>query len=316
MRSRAVVARWWWSFWPASSRQRLEDLLPTYQRDLAFMVQIEGKSGPPPAWAAEADALLEGAKRAAREYDTEKGWRHFFAAQRLELYGLREAGPEAFRTRADSLRAEGLQKLRSWRRKRVEDLFGALPAPEKPDTPVSDAEFAVARETALLLHEHFSNEALKQRATKSQTWMLVAIAVSALVIWLRVAGPGVLVTGTAVTHWGDPRLLASVLLFGLMGAAFSALISLASQSAAQTIPEQVFTYRITLARQAVGLLSALAVYVLVASEFLQIGKLPVTPALVLLAAFGAGFSERLVVRALERLTASGDGAKSPVPQGK
>jgi p-aminobenzoyl-glutamate transporter AbgT len=101
-----------------------------------------------------------------------------------------------------------------------------------------------------------------------------------------------------------------------MGAAFSALISLASQSAAQTIPEQVFTYRITLARQAVGLLSALAVYVLVASEFLQIGKLPVTPALVLLAAFGAGFSERLVVRALERLTASGDGAKSPVPQGK
>jgi len=312
----SVLKRWWRNLWPTSSRQRLEDVLATYRRDLAFIVRTGARAGPPPAWATEAEQFLEDAQQAVLGHNAERGWRQLHAAQRLELHGLREQGCEAFRARASSIRAEALQKLRSWRRKRVEELFGALPPREQLGDTVGEAEFAAVQETALLLHEHFGNEALKQRAAKSQTWVLVGIAVSALCAWLWVAGPAILVARSETSLWGDPRLLAAVLLFGLMGAAFSGLMSLASQSAAQTIPELVFTYRITLARQAVALLSALAVYVLVASEFLQIGKLPVTPALLLLAAFGAGFSERLVVRALERLAGPGVGGKSSVPDEK
>jgi hypothetical protein len=205
-----------------------------------------------------------------------------------------------------------VQKFRSWRRKRVEDLFGALPSLGTQPTPaVSPAELAAATESALLLHEHFSNEALKQGSAQAQTRLVVGLALGAILLWLRLAGPRVLQplgSGERLA-WDDPALLGSALAFGLMGASFSALTSLTGQASAPTIPEQVFTYRITLARQAVGVLSALVVVFLLASDFLQIGRLPVTPSVVLLAAFAAGFSERLVVRALERFAGAADGSK-------
>jgi len=304
--------RWWRRLWPVSSAQRLNDILPTYRRDLAFLIQSTTTPGGEPAWATEAETLLDLAEQAVRERNPERGWRHFHAAQRLELHGLRDLGPEAFRARARSIHAEAMQKLRSWRRKQVEELFGALPSPGTQPTPaVSPAELAAANESALLLHEHFSNEALKQGSAQAQTRVVVGLALGAILLWLRLAGPRVLQplgSGERLA-WDDPALLGSALAFGLMGASFSALTSLTGQASGQTIPEQVFTYRITLARQAVGVLSALVVVVLLASGFLQIGQLSKTPALVLLAAFAAGFSERLVVRALERFAAAVDGSK-------
>jgi hypothetical protein len=306
------LGRWWRRLWPVSSAQRLNDILPTYRRDLAFLIQSTTTPGGKPAWASEAEQLLDLAEQAVRDRNPERGWRHFHAAQRLELHGLRALGPEAFRARAQSIRAEALQKLRSWRRKQVEELFGALPAPGTPPAPVSPAELAAASESALLLHEHFSNEAMKQGAAQAQTRVVVGLALGAILLWLRLAGPRVFKPLAAAEQltWDDPGLLGSALAFGLMGASFSALTSLAGQSSSpQTIPEQVFTYRITLARQAVGVLSALVVVVLLASDFLQIRQLPMTPSLVLLAAFAAGFSERLVVRALERFAGAADGSK-------
>lgn len=300
----SALTRQWRHLWPASSRQRLEDMLPSYRRDLTFLIESTSGRASPPAWAVGAEKLLDEAEKAVREHNPERGWRHFLAAQRLELHGLREIGPEAFRGRALTLRAEALQKLSSWRRKRVEELFSSLPPHNKlPTGRVSAAEFVAALEAALILHEHFGNEALKQRSARSQTRVLVGLALAAVLFWLHLVGPKVLVTPLTADEqlpWDDAPLLVSVLLFGLMGAAFSALISLTGQAQAQTIPEQVFTYRITMARQAVGVLSALIVYILLASEFLKVGKLTVTPPLVLLAAFASGFSERLVVRALER----------------
>lgn len=73
---------------------------------------------------------------------------------------------------------------------------------------------------------------------------------------------------------------------------------------------QAVTYRITLARQVVGIVSALAIYALLTTGFIRIGKFEPTVALVLLGAFAAGFSERLVLRALERFSAAAAGGKA------
>jgi hypothetical protein len=300
--------RWWRGLWPVSSAQRLSDILPAYRRDLAFLIQATTPPSGKPAWASEAETLLDLAEQALGDRNPERAWRHFHAAQRLELRGLRDLGPEAFRARAQTIHAEALQKLRTWRRKQVADLFGALPA---PGPEVSGAELAAASESALLLHEHFSNEGLKRRSAEAQTRVVVGLALGAILLWLLLAGPRLFALAAgAGPAWDDPALLGSALAFGLMGASFSALTSLAGQASAQTVPEQVFTYRITLARQAVGVLSAQVVVLLLASNFLQIGQLSVTPSLVLLAAFAAGFSERLVVRALERFAGAADGSRA------
>ena len=315
----ASLVRQWRRLWPVSALQRLEDLIPAYRHDLMMLIDSTSKDGDEPQWASKARESLHDAEVAVRERNPEKGWRHFLTAQRLELYGLRDLKPEAFRARAFTLRAEALQKLTSWRRRRVEELFSALPSSAQRSTDkVLDTEFFAASETALILHEHFANEALKARSARSQTRTLIALALAAALGWVWLSGPAVLrisAPNGGALPWDNRDLLASVLLFGLMGAAFSALVSL-GRVQTQTIPEQVFTYRITFARQAVGVLSALAVYVLLASELVTVGKLAVTPALVLAAAFASGFSERLVVRALERFAGTVEGTRTERPKGR
>jgi hypothetical protein len=293
------------TFFPASSLDRLADTLPTYRRELDFL--IHSTNATQHRWAVDAKALLEDAEHAVSDRNADRAWRSFHAVQRLELYGLLELGPEAFRARAASLRAECAQKLRSWRKSHAEDLFRAA---RDHDGKVTDAEFAAAREASLLLDVHFGNEALKQRASRSQAIVLEALMLLAIAAWMVLAFQRPL-DPEALARFNDRPLMLSVLAFGLLGAGFSALISLGTQSAAQTIPEQAFTYRITLARQVVGVVSALATALLLTSGFITIGKFEPTVALVLVGAFAAGFSERLVLRALERFAGPVDSRKTP-----
>lgn len=297
----------WRALLPASPLERLADTLPTYRHELHFLIETTTEAKQRPQWAVEAEALVELAEHSLRDGNADRAWRSFFGAQRLELHGLRAQGRDEFRARAATLRAECQQKLRPWRRAHAEELFRAA-APREPGGHVSDAEFSAATEAAFMLHEHFGNEALKQRAGRSQTTVLVALALLALAAWLTLSFVWPLAWDQTAS-FGGRRLMVAVLVFGSMGASFSALISLATQSAAQTIPEQAFTYRITLARQVVGMVSALAIYVLLTTGFVKIGDFKATAQFVLLGAFAAGFSERLVVNALKKFTGGADDAK-------
>jgi hypothetical protein len=102
-------------------------------------------------------------------------------------------------------------------------------------------------------------------------------------------------------------LMATVMLFGLMGASLSGILSTFSDPGRVKIPDLLFSFRVTLARLVVGVLAALAASVMLMSGFLKIGvgvgdmK---TTGVILFAALAAGFSERLVVRALSK--AAGD----------
>ena len=301
--SQPPILRGWQRFWGGSSpTKRLRDVLPAFRYDLDYLIKRAiANGGAKPAWSEQALVLLCQVEQAMARNNPEEGWRLFHAAQRMELYGLRETDSAAFHARRHSIHNEATSKLRSWL------LNPEVPAAVRPE-PGMDEELAAVIESALLLHEHFSNEAIKRNASVNQTGLIVGFGLGAMFLWLVAYGPRVLQTvpqtGGGLAWTGS--LLHSALLFGLMGASFSALIKLASQSATQTIPEQFLTYRITLGRQAVGVLSALVVCVLLTSGFLQIGIYPVTPSLVLLGAFGAGFSERLVLRTLDRFTEAAD----------
>ena len=256
----ARIVRGWQRFWGgSSSAQRLRDQVPAFRRDLEGLVETgKASRGAKPRWGAQAEALLLQMEEALARNNPEEGWRLFHAAQRVELQGLRETDPAGFRARAQSIYSEATSKLRAWRLKQVTALFAALPKPEAsvpPEPrPVTGDEFAAAVESALLLHEHFSNEAFKDRAKVYQTRLIVGLGLGAALLWLAVYGSCAFGSPTSGGLTLTGALLHSALLFGLMGASFSALTSLAGQGAAQTIPEQLLTYRITLARQAVGVL--------------------------------------------------------------
>jgi len=227
--------------------------------------------------------------------DTELGWKCFLAAQRIELYGLSE---DALQVRAHSILTEANRKLGKWRKKSVVDLLAQRPAPGT-ETVVPKDKITVeeAYEAALILHEHYGNVQHRLQFHKRLLGALALIALMALAVWV-----GIVLRGFRVDV-AEAKLLPSVMLFGIMGASFSGILSLSKGVSQARIPEQLANTWITLARQVVGVVSALVAYSFLSSGLLKIGGIAFdNPHLILAVSFAAGFSERLVVRAAETLT--------------
>lgn len=96
------------------------------------------------------------------------------------------------------------------------------------------------------------------------------------------------------------KMLVSVMLFGFLGGAVSAVLSLARTSTRSRIPEQIAHNLITLMRVFVGAAAALAVHVFLQADILNFRI--TSGAQILAISFAAGFSERLVVHAVESVT--------------
>jgi len=94
----------------------------------------------------------------------------------------------------------------------------------------------------------------------------------------------------------DWRLLLLIIFFALTGARFSAFRSLTAAAEA-AIPDLALNSWMTLGRTGLSACLGVAVYALLRSGILNIEIKD--PATVLALAFAAGFSERLVVRAVE-----------------
>ncbi len=105
------------------------------------------------------------------------------------------------------------------------------------------------------------------------------------------------------------RFLIGIILFGVMGGAFSAIMSLSRTSTNKRIPEQIVDSYVTLLRPALGAAGALVVYIFLATKFLNINVS--SGSSILAIAFVAGFSERLVVRGVRAVTGEEGREKSP-----
>ena len=286
-------------FYP-SNRGRLEDSLFPYRK---YLYQLIATTCPPApvstveqgecSWASHAKTLVDHAEKAAAAGRTELAWKCFHEAQRMEIYGLQQRArvdSEALRARANYIANEAHQKLSGWRKETVKDLLGS------PDCPRDDFTVAQITESHLILTEAFANTYHKLRAQRWQVGALAAVAILALVFWLALGWFHVLRPDVAAN---SPRLLlGSIVLFGVLGAAISGIISLV-RSESGTIPQQLAAWTGTLARLVVGGVAALIL-------FLTIDKIvgqPVEPRLILLQSFAAGFSERLLTAAIDKVGA-------------
>lgn len=108
---------------------------------------------------------------------------------------------------------------------------------------------------------------------------LIALAALLAILWLPAAA-----------------FRGSVILFGVLGAAFSGVLSLANASE-ERIPQLLLHFSAAMSRVSLGAVAAYVVF-----TFLDGGVLPFEPQnqnAILALAFAAGFSERLLVRAVK-----------------
>lgn len=265
----------------SQSHRRLQSSLAVFSKELDVLA---GPAAEP--WTAAARDLLEEARRALGDHDPERGWQSFFAAQRLSLYGLKTK--EDLTAKARLVLAEGESKLKGWRKQAVAHLLAkAEPGPDvcilahllaKTESGPDVFAVALAQQT---LQEHYTNEYEKLRSIRRQTGQLCVIALAALLAILLLLD-------------ADLRIL--VILFGILGAAFSGVLSLANASE-KRIPQLLLHFSAAMARVSLGGVAAYVVF-----TFLNGGVLTFEAQnqnAILALSFAAGFSERLLVRAVK-----------------
>lgn len=102
---------------------------------------------------------------------------------------------------------------------------------------------------------------------------------------------------------GSATLLVAVGLFGLMGASVGRLVALVGAASPEKLPTVAINWWTTIGRTLMGAAAALALYAFLHSGVVAIGGIDATStdfqALVLAVSFAAGFSERLLERAID-----------------
>lgn len=244
------------------------------------------------------EQALDGAAEAVAAGDIFGGWAQLHVAQRLDLLTMERP---LLNAAAVAMRAEA-DKLNPWRRKAVSQLLSVETGKDHDPHLVFMA--------AALRDEHYANEAYKdgiRRATAA--WLAVALSLG-VAAFLAVAWTGalgnMLADPDALTLADLPEVLLALAVTGYLGAAVSAITKLPGPSTPSRIPEIVSSFRVTALRLLMGPVSAIVVYFVVTSAFYEsvVTFRPDGDALLVLA-FVAGFTERLVRRVVEEVSGKG-----------
>lgn len=263
-------------------------------------------------WSASARRCLQAAHTAwlAKQLDT--GWGALHDAERFLVCGLTDTELVAY---AERILVETSSKARGWRGEGAGRLFGALPLAEWRRANVLPQDSrpkleAVVMEALSLLHGHSDNVYHHMRLVERQLkWMIVWCLglLAAVLVASNLVGTDSLFT------FGN---LFPVLLAGAFGGVLSALFQL-SRVGQQKIPEALLHGLITSGRPIIGMISALFVYLMLRSGLINLPKDSphLTEALTLGFAFAAGFTDRLVLSSVGRLTGGGEGSTRPSKPG-
>jgi|GEM_PF-385583 len=248
-------------------------------------------------WWSRADVLLWQAGRALEDLDLELAWSCLKGASRFTLYGLAERKPARLRSRARAALREAQQKLTGWRQ---ETVVGLLAGPDgqtlRDDLPVEHVVQAVE-----ILDGHHDNvyqrlDILKKRLRNLTLVMGLVWLVWMAITWVAVPGPANELLGTTLAGW---RFWGTVSALGLMGALLSIFISIRTRAGKSRIPIELADNWVTVARLGIAVLTAIMAVILLHSQIINLGL--ESAQLTWAVALAAGFSERLVVRALEQV---------------
>ena len=282
-----------------------------YRRFAETRGPLEVKLATPPhsalPWVTEANALLLKVDARLKDHDLDGAWHNLREAIRREIPTLH--GQE-LANREQILRCEADKVQSQWRKNVIDQL---MPSEPKPAFGTDEENRARRLEGAqAVLDDYYQTQYHKNSLLLGHMRNLLFISLIALIA-LLILFASIDPDPECWPEWGWKTLLV-VLLFGVLGASFSATRKVTGDSGKSRIPELAAGFSITIARTALGATPALAAYAFLRSGMLPVGKGSKTSMPVALGiAFAAGFSERLVLRVLESLDSKTDKPDSKPP---
>lgn len=297
---RKLSRRFWRLTWFRFRRyHRLAGSLTAYRHELENRIcKAKESDQKDPCWAKAAHKLLDDVEFSLSERNIDEGYKSFHAAQRMEIFGLTH---KELKIRAGLLRREA-EKLSQWRKKATDDLIGHA------DCPKENVDHESVYQAALIRDESFNNQHFKDGLLGTHILTLVWILVGVILVLICLGLIGFIpaIKDTSVPGW---RILPSVAIFGLLGGTISGMISIPATTKSSRIPELTHAIRVTLLRLFMGAGSAIVVYLFLNSQLTGIVSKEILnspgdiqPYTIYAISVAAGFSERLVLRAMEMVT--------------
>jgi hypothetical protein len=283
----------------------LGNTIEAFEPELEALIEEQKKKDGDQTWQKRSLQLLEKAKEALDDGNADLGWRCMKASDRFTLYGLED---DVLKNEAELILAEATdeeKELTSWRRKSIKTL---LAGPDgKLKQSLSPSTVARAKRT---LDEHHDNDYHKSAILKVRLRVLTVVSWIAIIAWIArpPISPAVksiaaasnvsdMVDNALPTRW----LWFAVILSGVLGAVFSGFSSsIATDRKKTRIKSELSTPTLTFARLSLAMVSAIAISVFLLSGVLNLPKPNLE--LLLAVAFASGFSERLLLRAIDSLS--------------
>ncbi|MGB2764277.1 MAG: NUDIX hydrolase [Candidatus Aminicenantaceae bacterium] len=287
---RAMKARWR-QFFGSPRYSRLANALNQYDIELEWRIRKVDQFAYTEGWADASRQYLAEAIQALENHDIDSGWQYLHAAQAMEIWGYND---EELNEKASILRGESV-KIKPWRRDKTLELL------DEKEGERSLIKSNVYRAT-VLRDEHFNNLYFKLGMRGRDLRILFAVLL--LVIF---ALPILAAFSLMPQAIENAKTILAVELLGALGALFSMARTLTRGSLEANIPQEIFGSLVTFIRPVMGAAAALAGYI-----FLKIGMLPRILSsltsdnmdfIILAVAFASGFSERLVIGAIEKWSA-------------
>ena len=323
----------------ADEQRRLQDRLRihrTEQRDLEATLQEANIDLP---HADYSDELLSRAENALADGNVESFWRSVSAAKRWELQALAQL-EESDQNLLGTDREHRLNPLKiRARRNLVEaaDMLGGQSSIQikslldSGDGSVESENYTDILAATQLLYNGLIKEYQEKKRYQTLKRQLVyftffglASVISVILLWHPVYSSNRYVItddaffgqiecylGQVLGESAGFCFISTIFVFGVLGATTSSILSLSRGILGMRVPEQVGTLGLTIARVTVGGTSALVIYVFLIADIIEL--ITLTPGATFAFAFIGGFTERLLVQAVESIAGSFQGDDSIYP---
>ena len=273
----------------SSSHRRLDTAIGPFQLELESLIEARVKENKPSyPWAELSTQMADCANQALELGEIELGWKYFLQAELLSVHLLND---ESLRDKAQATLDEAREKLKdSWRLMTIQQLLEKSGKNQNDAVGVDDVYAAMK-----LLQERHSNTYIKISTARFQLMILSLLGVFLIPL-------AVLILPAIDENVGRTNglLLISVVILGAMGGVISAFFSVARVRVRGKIPDQLLNSWITISRPLAGAISALAVFLFLLSGLLQYEVKSIN--LILAVSFAAGFSERIIISAVEKVS--------------
>lgn len=268
---------------------RLRQVIDETWTDFDDQIRQYGGKALETPWAQCAIRNLLDAEQKLAAGRTEQGWVSASAAQRAILSN--PANPERAERAAISLRYEA-DKITGWRAKAIADLIRPAKGGAAPN-PVEQQQRIV--QAVALRDDYYQNNYLK-----------IALRRSHLARLARFLWAGILICFLAScfkalpSPYDNRQQVLLVILFGIIGACLSVSQGLLSTDVSAKIPAQQIGAFVVWMRPAIGAAAALLALALLNARILTFD--PALPGITYLFAFAAGYSERFIVGAIDKIS--------------